>query len=174
MKRDSEALKLRTKEVALRVLRLYRSLPRTQEARILGTQLLRCSTSIGVNYRAACRGRSRAEFVAKLGIVLEKADETVFWRNSLRKKIFSRQKNCAILRRRRMDSSQFLSVPCAQRKGSAIWLLTSHFLNSYSDHRRNSKAPLVPPKPKLFDMAYSNCVLRAWLGTKSMPSVSGS
>jgi four helix bundle protein len=78
MKRDSEALKLRTKDFALRVLRLYRSLPRT-EARILGSQLLRCSTSIGANYRAACRGRSRAEFVAKLGIVLEEADETVFW-----------------------------------------------------------------------------------------------
>ena len=79
MKRDSEALKVRTKDFALRVLRLYRSLPRTQEARIPGTQLLRCSTSIGANYRAACRGRSRAEFVAKLEIVLEEADETVFW-----------------------------------------------------------------------------------------------
>ena len=79
MKRDSEALKLRTKTFALRVLRLYRSLPRTQEARILGKQLLRSSTSIGANYRAACRGRSRAEFIAKLGIVLEEADEAVFW-----------------------------------------------------------------------------------------------
>src|ERR1039457_4485728 len=79
MKRDSEALKVRTKDFALRVLRLYRSLPRTEEARVLGTQLLRSSTSIGANYRAACRGRSRAEFVAKLGIVLEEADETVFW-----------------------------------------------------------------------------------------------
>ena len=79
MKRDSEALKLRTKKFAMRVLTLYRALPRTQEARILGTQLLRSSTSIGANYRAACRGRTRAEFVAKLGIVLEEADETVFW-----------------------------------------------------------------------------------------------
>jgi four helix bundle protein len=79
MKRDSEALKLRTKKFAMRVLTLYRALPRTQEARILGAQLLRSSTSIGANYRAACRGRSRAEFVAKLGIVLEEADETVFW-----------------------------------------------------------------------------------------------
>jgi|SRR5208282_3235123 len=79
MKRDSEAMKLRTKDFALRVLRLYRSLPRTDEARILGRQLLRSGTSIGANYRAACRGRSRAEFVAKLGIALEEADETVFW-----------------------------------------------------------------------------------------------
>jgi four helix bundle protein len=79
MKRDSEALKRRTKDFSLRIVRLYRSLPQTQEARILGTQLLRSSTSIGANYRAACRARSRAEFVAKLGIVLEEADETVYW-----------------------------------------------------------------------------------------------
>jgi len=79
MKRDSEALKLRTKDFALRVLRLYHSLPHTEEARILGKQLLHSSTSIGANYRTACRGRSRAEFIAKLGIVLEEADETVFW-----------------------------------------------------------------------------------------------
>jgi four helix bundle protein len=79
MKRDSEAMKIRPKDFALRVLRLYRSLPRTEEARIIGAQLLRSSTSIGANYRSACRGRSRAEFIAKLGIVLEEADETVFW-----------------------------------------------------------------------------------------------
>jgi four helix bundle protein len=79
MRRDSGALKVRTKNFALRVLRLYQSLPRTEEARILGKQLLRCSTSIGANYRAACRGRSRAEFTSKLGIVVEEADEAVFW-----------------------------------------------------------------------------------------------
>ena len=61
------------------VVRLYRSLPHTEEARILGTQLLRSATSVGANYRAACRARSRAEFASKLGIVLEEADETVFW-----------------------------------------------------------------------------------------------
>ena len=79
MKRDSDALKLRTKNFAIGIIKLYRSLPRSQEARIFGTQLLRASTSIGANYRAAFRGRSRADFIAKLGIVLEEADETVFW-----------------------------------------------------------------------------------------------
>jgi len=59
--------------------RLYRSLPHTEEARVSGAQLLPSSTSIGANYRSACQGRSRAEFIAKLGIVLEEADETVFW-----------------------------------------------------------------------------------------------
>ncbi len=79
MQRDSAAMKVRTKDFALRILRLYRSLPRTEESRILGTQLHRSATSIGANYRSACRGRSRAEFVAKLGIVLEEADEAAFW-----------------------------------------------------------------------------------------------
>jgi four helix bundle protein len=99
MKRNSEALKLRTKNFALRVLRLYRSLPKSQEARILGTQLLRSSTSIGANYRAACRGRSRAEFIAKIGIVLEEADEAVFWLELFQEgNIFPAEKLCDLVR----------------------------------------------------------------------------
>ena len=74
-----EELQGRTRRFALRIIKLYRSLPKTDEARILGKQVLRSGTSIGANYRAACRARSRAEFVAKLGIVLEEADETAFW-----------------------------------------------------------------------------------------------
>jgi four helix bundle protein len=99
MKRNSEALKLRTENFALRVLRLYRSLPKSQEARILGTQLLRSSTSIGANYRAACRGRSRAEFIAKIGIVLEEADEAVFWLELFQEgNIFPAEKLCDLVR----------------------------------------------------------------------------
>jgi four helix bundle protein len=76
---DGRELRARTKQFALRILRLYRGLPAKEEARILGRQVLRSGTSVGANYRAACRARSRAEFIAKLGIVLEEADETVFW-----------------------------------------------------------------------------------------------
>jgi four helix bundle protein len=76
---DDAELKQRTKLFAIRIVRLYQSLPRQAEGNILGKQLLRAGTSVGANYRAACRARSRAEFVAKLGIVLEEADETVFW-----------------------------------------------------------------------------------------------
>jgi four helix bundle protein len=76
---DGRELRARTKQFALRILRLYRALPAKEEARILGRQVLRSGTSVGANYRAACRARSRAEFIAKLGIVLEEADETVFW-----------------------------------------------------------------------------------------------
>jgi len=81
---DSRDLKVRTEQFALRILRLYRALPAKEEARILGRQLLRSGTSVGANYRAACRARSKAEFIAKLGIVLEEADETVFWLELLR------------------------------------------------------------------------------------------
>jgi four helix bundle protein len=73
------ALKQRTKLFAIRIVRLYRALPRKPEALILGKQPLRSGTSVGANYRAACRSRTRAEFLAKLGLVLEEADETVFW-----------------------------------------------------------------------------------------------
>jgi four helix bundle protein len=91
--RDLERLQVRTKRFALRILTLFRSLPKTEEARILGRQLLRSGTSIGANYRAACRARSRAEFIAKLGIVLEEADETVFWLELMRDaSIFPQQK----------------------------------------------------------------------------------
>ena len=79
-----EELQERTRRFALRIIKLFRSLPKTDEARILGKQVLRSGTSIGANYRAACRTRSRAEFVAKLGIVLEEADETAFWLELMR------------------------------------------------------------------------------------------
>jgi four helix bundle protein len=72
-------LKERTKEFAVRIVKLFRALPKTEEARIIGRQLLRAGMSIGANYRGACRSRSKAEFAAKMGIVVEEADEAVFW-----------------------------------------------------------------------------------------------
>jgi four helix bundle protein len=74
-----EELRDRTKLFALRVVRLFQALPKSDVARTLGRQLLRSGTSVAANYRAVCRARSRAEFIAKMGIVLEEADETVFW-----------------------------------------------------------------------------------------------
>jgi four helix bundle protein len=72
-------LRQRTKELAIRIVRLYRSLPKSEDARVIGRQLLRSGTSIGANYRAAGRARSKAEFAAKIGIVVEETDEMVFW-----------------------------------------------------------------------------------------------
>jgi four helix bundle protein len=74
----------RTKHFALRVLQFADHLPRTTSGRAIGSQLVRSGTSIGANYRAACRSRSRAEFAAKLGIVAEEADETLYWLELIR------------------------------------------------------------------------------------------
>lgn len=74
-----DELRNRTKQFALRNMRLFRALPRFSAAEIVGKQLVRSSTSVAANYRAACRARSHAEFLAKLCIVVEEADETLFW-----------------------------------------------------------------------------------------------
>jgi four helix bundle protein len=75
----SEALRNRTKAFALRIIRLFRALPRKTDAQVIGKQLLRSGTSIGANYRAACVARSKTEFASRTAVVLEEADETVFW-----------------------------------------------------------------------------------------------
>jgi four helix bundle protein len=74
-----EELRGRTKRFALRIIRLFQHLPRSPDAQTLGKQLLRSGTSVGANYRAAGRARSKAEFTSKIAIVVEEADETVFW-----------------------------------------------------------------------------------------------
>lgn len=74
-----DELKKRTKEFALRVANLVATFPNTYMGRHVGGQLTRSSTSVPANYRAACRARSKAEFIAKMGIVEEEADESVFW-----------------------------------------------------------------------------------------------
>ncbi len=71
--------KKRTKEIALRVIKLVGSLPRSTTAEVIGKQLLRSGTSIGANYRAACRGKSTADVLHKLAIVEEEADESLYW-----------------------------------------------------------------------------------------------
>ena len=72
-------LKERTKQFALRVMRLVDALPNTPKGRAIASQLVRSGTSVAANYRAACRGRSKAEFIAKVGIAEEEADETALW-----------------------------------------------------------------------------------------------
>ena len=77
MNRDE--LKERTKQFALRVMRLVDALPKSTKGRALAGQLVRSGMSVAANYRAACRGRSRAEFIAKIGVAEEEADETALW-----------------------------------------------------------------------------------------------
>ena len=76
---NAQDLKERTKQFALRVMRLVDALPNTPKGRAIASQLVRSGTSVAANYRAACRGRSKAEFIAKVGIVEEEADETALW-----------------------------------------------------------------------------------------------
>jgi four helix bundle protein len=79
MENKHEELRQRTKQIALRILHLFRSLPKSEEGRIIGRQLLRAGTAVAANYRAVGRARSRAEFIAKMGIVVKEVDEVVFW-----------------------------------------------------------------------------------------------
>ena len=69
----------RTFEFAIRIIRVVRAMPKTTEGRVIGTQLMRCGTSVGANYRACCKARSRAEFISKIGIVEEEINESVYW-----------------------------------------------------------------------------------------------
>jgi four helix bundle protein len=79
MQNEEKDLLPRTKKFARRIIRLYCALPKSTEAQVLGKQALRSGTSVGANYREANRGRSKAEFIAKVGDCLKEADETAYW-----------------------------------------------------------------------------------------------
>jgi four helix bundle protein len=76
---NQEEMKRRTKQFALRIIRLVESLPRGRTADVIGNQLLRSGTSVGANYRAACRAKSNADFISKMGTVEEETDESLYW-----------------------------------------------------------------------------------------------
>src|SRR5688500_9741715 len=79
----SNDLMVRTKDFAIRIIRLYTSLPKTTEAQVLGKQLLRSGTSVGAHYHEATRSRSNAEFISKLEAGLQELEETIYWLNLL-------------------------------------------------------------------------------------------
>ena len=79
MNDENRDLRERTKGFAIRAIRMYSALPKSAEAQVLGKQVLRSGTSIGANYREACRARSRAEFVAEVGDCLKELDESSYW-----------------------------------------------------------------------------------------------
>jgi four helix bundle protein len=74
-----ENLKTRTKDFALRIIKLVESLPKTRTSDVIGRQLMRSGTSVAANYRSSCRARSNADFISKMGIVEEEADESLLW-----------------------------------------------------------------------------------------------
>ena len=75
----TDELKTRTKSFALRIIKLVEALPPTRTADVIGKQLAKSGTSVGANYRAACRAKSNADFIAKMGVVEEEADESALW-----------------------------------------------------------------------------------------------
>ncbi len=76
---DEQVFRDRTRQLGIRVIRMVAALPQQRAADVIARQIVRCATSVGANYRAACRARSTADMIAKLGIVLEEADETLYW-----------------------------------------------------------------------------------------------
>ncbi|MCA1658258.1 MAG: four helix bundle protein [Verrucomicrobiaceae bacterium] len=113
---DKSELQNRTKQFALRVLQLVDALPHTAAGRAISNQLVRSATSVGANYRAACRARSRLEFAAKLGIVLEEADESLYWLELIRDgKLMRENKLSSLLN----EASELTAIPAAGRKSAA-------------------------------------------------------
>jgi four helix bundle protein len=129
---NSDAMKERTKAFALRIIRLVDALPKTRKADVMGKQLLRCGTSVGANYRAACRARSPADFVAKMGIVEEEADETIYWIELLVESDLVRARRVADL----LDEANQLvalvvaSIRTARRKSTGRSTGRAHFVGN--------------------------------------------
>ena len=109
----AEAFKTRTKKFVVDTIKFYRTLPKTEEAKIIGRQMLRSASSVGANYRAACRARSQAEFHSKLSIVVEEADETIFWMEILIESGVVKQSELEGLYD---EANQILKVVSASRK----------------------------------------------------------
>ena len=106
-------LKKRTKAFALRILKLVDALPNTTAGRALASQIVRSGTSVAANYRAACRAKSTADFVAKMGIVEEEADETLFWLELLEEsELVSRAKLAAI----KQEANELIAITVASIK----------------------------------------------------------
>ncbi|HEY4323404.1 MAG TPA: four helix bundle protein [Mucilaginibacter sp.] len=106
------AFRNRTKKFVVDNIKFFRTLPKTEEAKIIGRQLLR-SSSVGANYRAACRARSKAEFYSKLSIVVEEADESMFWMEIM---IEAEIVKASELNYLSDEASQILKIVSASRK----------------------------------------------------------
>ncbi len=95
---DKIEMKRRTKEFAKEIIKLCRKLPNNREGRLIGDQIFRAGTSVAANYRSACRARSKAEFISRLSIVEEEADETLFWLEVIKEmKVFQYEKLYTIM-----------------------------------------------------------------------------
>ena len=108
-----QELRKRTKEFALRIIRLSNALPHTRVGNVIGNQVLRSGTAVAANYRAVGRARSKAEFIAKMGVVVEEADETVFWLELLQESGTVSATKLAALQK---EANELLSIFSASRR----------------------------------------------------------
>jgi four helix bundle protein len=99
----------------LRIIELAEVLPKTMVGRVIGGQLIRCGTSVGANYRAVCRARSGAEFIAKLGVVIEEADESVFWLELI---IEAKLLETDLVKSLLIETNEIISIMVASRKSA--------------------------------------------------------
>jgi len=121
---DSKQLIQRTRLFALEVIRFFQRLPKTDEAKIIGKQLLRSGTSVAANYRAACRSRSKQEFYAKVCIVVEESDESLFWLELIRDSGIQNDDKTNLLMK---EAEELLYIFAATRKSSKLNL--NHQIN---------------------------------------------
>lgn len=129
--REAE-LKVRTKEFALRCIKLAGAMPSGPTGKVIGGQLLRCGTSVGANYRAACRGRSKAEFVSKLGIVEEEADESVYWMELM---IDAGLLPAARIRPLLDEANQLVAIMVASRRSASTQIKTANATASHLNQK---------------------------------------
>jgi len=126
-----QEFKDRTKHFALRIIKLCSALPNTVAGRVIANQLCRCGPSVGANYRAACRGRSRADFIGKLAIAEEEADESCFWLELIME---SRIVDATLVAALHQEADAITRMLTASRKSAAATLPPSR-----SQHNQKSK-----------------------------------
>jgi four helix bundle protein len=133
---NENEFKNRTKQIALRVIRLVESLPKTNSAQIIGKQLLRAAISVGANYRAACRGKSESDVIHKLSIVEEEADESLYWLELLvESNIVSENKLSSLIN----DTNEIVAMFSASIKTLRIKRLANQMTDQSKIQNLNSK-----------------------------------
>ena len=119
----------RTKQFALRIMKLVGALPKTVQGRAIASQLMRSGTSVAANYRAACRSRSKAEFIAKLGTVEEEADETAFWLELI---IEGALLTASQIQPLLIEAGEIVAITAASKKTASATLARSQIANRKS------------------------------------------
>ncbi len=131
---NKEILKKRTKRFALEIIKLVELFPKNRTTNVIGRQILKSGTSIGANYRAACRARSMADFIAKMGIVEEEADETIYWLELLSESKVSENHKIKLLHK---EANELLAITISSIK------------TARRNKKINSKSKICNPKSEI-------------------------